>query len=94
MMFCGAVERSAVLLTALLWVVLQCSSFVQKQTSITRRPLVTRIGGSADDIGVLIADEKRLKVLCLHGYLSSSKYFRLQLRRLVEEGGDISDFGE
>ena len=38
-------------------------------------------------------EKKRLKVLCLHGYLSSSKYFRLQLRRLVEDGGDFSDFG-
>lgn len=38
-------------------------------------------------------EKKRLKILCLHGYLSSSKYFRLQLRRLVEDGGDLSDFG-
>ena len=37
--------------------------------------------------------EKRLKVLCLHGYLSSSKLFRLQLRRLVDEASHSSDFG-
>lgn len=38
-------------------------------------------------------ENKRLKVLCLHGYLSSSKYFQLQLRRLVDDAQDISDFG-
>jgi hypothetical protein len=36
--------------------------------------------------------QKRLKVLCLHGYLSNAKYFRLQLRRLVDDASDTTDF--
>jgi hypothetical protein len=43
--------------------------------------------------GTAVIEKKRLKVLCLHGYLSSSKYFQLQLRRLVDDASDISDFG-
>jgi hypothetical protein len=46
-------------------------------------------GGTAE----AVVEKKRLKVLCLHGYLSSSKYFQLQLRRLVDDAQDISDFG-
>lgn len=38
-------------------------------------------------------NQKRLKVLCLHGYLSSAKYFKLQLRKLVDDTDNIADFG-
>ena len=48
------------------------------------------LGRGTTEAGV---QNKRLKVLCLHGYLSSSKYFQLQLRRLVDDAQDISDFG-
>ena len=48
------------------------------------------LGRGTTDAGF---QSKRLKVLCLHGYLSSSKYFQLQLRRLVDDAQDISDFG-
>jgi hypothetical protein len=82
---------------------LQCTSFIKKPT--TFNPVYAKIqitlrcrtlcgtsnGGPAN---LPVSDAgKRLKVLCLHGYLSSSKYFRLQLRRLVDEGSDISEFG-
>eukprot|EP00596_Hydrurales_sp_CCMP1899_P006230 CAMPEP_0119033434 /NCGR_PEP_ID=MMETSP1177-20130426/474_1 /TAXON_ID=2985 /ORGANISM="Ochromonas sp, Strain CCMP1899" /LENGTH=220 /DNA_ID=CAMNT_0006990169 /DNA_START=393 /DNA_END=1055 /DNA_ORIENTATION=+ len=48
--------------------------------------------GSSDSVDNFVEKRKRLKVLCLHGYLSSSKYFSLQLRRLVDEGAGKADF--
>jgi hypothetical protein len=49
--------------------------------------------GSSDSINDNLDKKKRLKVLCLHGYLSNSKLFELQLRRLVDEGESTTDFG-
>ena len=35
---------------------------------------------------------RRLKILCLHGYLSSGKLFKAQLQKLVNEASDTSIF--
>ena len=37
-------------------------------------------------------DTKRLKVLCLHGYLSNARMFQAQLQKLVNEASYTSDF--
>lgn len=84
---------------------LQCLSLIKKPVTLrrvdskfhltlrTRKSCLSETA-NGDNIPVLsLNGGKRLKVLCLHGYLSSSKYFRLQLRRLVDEASDISDFG-
>lgn len=52
----------------------------------------TILKGSSYSVDTIVEKRKRLKVLCLHGYLSSSKYFSLQLRRLVDEGASTTDF--
>jgi hypothetical protein len=102
-------ERAKPLLLFLIFcniLFLECTSFIKK--SATFNPVHSKIqitlhcrishlsgtvnGGKADL--PVYDDRKRLKVLCLHGYLSSSKYFRLQLRRLVDEASDISEFGK
>lgn len=84
---------------------LQCTSFIKKPVTFNpmhRKIQITfcnrkshlhqTVNVGKEDLKIP-DDRKRLKVLCLHGYLSSSKYFRLQLRRLVDEASDISDFG-
>ena len=101
-------ERAKSLLLFLIFcniLFLQCTSFIQKP--VTFNPVhgkiqialpsrISRLCEAANDRNECLPifdDRKRLKVLCLHGYLSSSKYFRLQLRRLVDEASDISEFG-
>jgi hypothetical protein len=99
-------ERAKPLLLFLIFcniLFLQCTSFIKKPTTfnpvhakiqitLRSRTLCGTLNGGKADLPVSDA-RKRLKVLCLHGYLSSSKYFRLQLRRLVDEASDISEFG-
>jgi hypothetical protein len=50
--------------------------------------------GSSDTTSNNVDKEKRLKVLCLHGYLSNSILFELQLQRLVDEAESTTDFGK
>jgi hypothetical protein len=50
--------------------------------------------GSSDTLDNNSDKEKRLKVLCLHGYLSNSILFELQLRRLIDEAESTTDFGK
>jgi hypothetical protein len=59
--------------------------------TLERRGVVCR--GSSDSINDNLDKQKRLKVLCLHGYLSNSNLFELQLRRLVDETESTTDFG-
>lgn len=101
-------ERAKSLLLFLIFcniLFLQCTSFIQKPVTfnpvhgkiqIALRSRISHLSETANDgkeCLPIFDDRKRLKVLCLHGYLSSSKYFRLQLRRLVDEASDISEFG-
>lgn len=59
--------------------------------TLERRGVTCR--GSSDSINDNLDKNKRLKVLCLHGYISNSKLFELQLRRLVDEAESTTDFG-
>ena len=102
-------ERAKSLLLFLIFcniLFLQCTSFIQKPVTfnpvhgkiqIALHSRISRLCETVNDGNgclPIFDDRKRLKVLCLHGYLSSSKYFRLQLRRLVDEASDISEFGK
>ena len=100
MKFFGPTKRADFWMLLFASILLRCSSLGQtiaaqrigRSRSVQIRAS-SNVHASTRDDKYSYQEKKRLKVLCLHGYLSSSKYFSLQLRRLVEDGGDLSDFG-
>ena len=66
----------------------------EQKFSYTHRRLLSPMMVS---LGGLIPNDnkiKRLKVLCLHGYLSSAKLFQVQTQLIADQVADETDFGK